>query len=50
VDGFSAWLVAGATAPVGTAVAVITANTVPLLRLTANPEIIVRDAPLIEVG
>lgn len=43
----SEWLVAGPDAEVGSAVAVITASTDPLVRAIDNPEIIVREAPQI---
>lgn len=48
VNGASAWLVAGATADATGAVAVLSRSVNPLVRLTANPEIVVRDAPRIQ--
>lgn len=52
VDGVAVtrWLVAGALATVGTAVAVITDNVTPLIRATESPEIVVRDAPRIVIA
>jgi hypothetical protein len=47
---YSAWLVAGDRAAVGTAVAVLSTTTSPLVRATDNPEIVVRSAPIIAVG
>ena len=41
------WLVVGPAGTVGAALAVITADTIPAIRATTNPEIIVRDAPTI---
>lgn len=44
------WLVAGPTATVGAAVAVIGAwSVLPKVRATSSPEIVVRDAPRITV-
>lgn len=45
--GKSAWLVAGPDVAQGTAVAVISADTQPYVRLTDNPAIVVRRAPAI---
>ena len=42
------WLVAGAAADPGTAT-VLTTSVQPLLRVTDNPEIVVRDAPTIYI-
>jgi hypothetical protein len=48
-DGFSRWLVAGPNAdPTGAKVLPL-GRTVPLVRATQNPEVIVRDAPRIDV-
>lgn len=41
------WLLAGASADVGTAVATISASVVPLIRATESPELVVRSAPTI---
>ena len=41
------WLVAGPDVALGTAVAVITEDMVPAIRVTESPEIVVRDAPSI---
>lgn len=49
VSGYSAWLVAGSLAALGTAVATVSSSVTPLVRLTANPEIVVRDAPKIQI-
>ena len=46
-ETFTRWLLAGPDAPLGTAVAVITADVVPIVRATDNPEIVVRKAPRI---
>lgn len=48
VGGKVRWLVAGADADPGTAT-VLTTSVKPLLRVTDNPEIIVRDAPTIYI-
>lgn len=45
VGGKSAWLLAGPAAAIGTAVFQLSKSVVPLVRLTANPEIIIRNAP-----
>lgn len=49
VGGKSAWLVAGRAADDTGAVAVLRHSVTPLVRLTAAPEIVVRDAPDITV-
>lgn len=49
VSGNSAWLVRGTNAAAGSAVAVLTTSISPLVRLTANPELVVRGAPRIEL-
>lgn len=43
------WLLAGANVAQGTAVAVITASLAPRIRAVDNPEIIIRNAPMIRV-
>ena len=48
-DGFFRWLVAGPTAPAGTATVLPLGSTTPLVRATANPETIIRSAPRIDV-
>jgi hypothetical protein len=48
-DGFSRWLVAGPNADPTGATVLPLGRTVPLVRATQNPEVIVRDAPRIEV-
>ena len=48
-EDWATWLVAGADAAVGTAVAVITRNTQPLVRAIDNPEILVDRAPVITI-
>jgi hypothetical protein len=47
VSGHPAWLLAGASADIGTSVAVLSGRVRPQVRLIAAPEIVVRDAPLI---
>lgn len=44
-EDWSAWLLAGPDAEVGTSVAVLSRSMRPLVRAVDNPEIIVRDAP-----
>lgn len=48
-DGYFRWLVAGPDADPGTAEVLPLAVTVPLVRSTENPELIVRSAPKIVV-
>ena len=49
-DGITRWLVAGPDATAGSAVAVLALGTTkPRIRATSNPEVIVRDAPAIDV-
>lgn len=51
VDGVSViqWLVAGPDAALGSAVKQISASVSPIIRATSTPEIVVRDAPRIDV-
>lgn len=49
VNGNSAWLVRGTSAAAGSAVAVISRSVSPLVRLTTNPELVVRGAPGIQL-
>lgn len=43
------WLIAGPDAAVGSAVAQLSGSVRPLVRATADPEIVVRDAPRIDL-
>lgn len=49
VDGHSGWLVAGRQADPTGAAARLSSGVTPLVRLIANPEIVVRSAPPITV-
>lgn len=49
VNGNSAWLVAGPSADATGAVAVLTRPIVPKVRLIADPEVVVRSAPRINL-
>lgn len=49
VGGHAAWLVEGAAAPAPAAGVVLTVGVQPLVRLTDNPEVIVRSAPRIYI-
>lgn len=50
VSGRAAWLVEGAAAPPPVQGQVVVDTVQPLVRLTDNPEVIVRDAPRIYVS
>lgn len=51
VDGAAVfqWLIAGPAAVKGTAVAQLSGPVVPQIRATSSPEIVVRDAPRIDI-
>lgn len=49
-DGYYRWLVAGPTATPGSAKVLPLGRTHPLIRATDTPEIVVRDAPSINVS
>ena len=49
-DGYSRWLVAGPNADPTGATVLALGRTVPLVRATENPEVVVRKAPPIDVA
>lgn len=50
VDGVPSWLVAGPDAAPGEAVHVVTTAVTPLVRAVENPEVVVRNAPRIQLA